>query len=311
MPQTRLPTVIVPYVWPPAGASREDVFVYLRPETNGVRVESLLLGTIRTDPRYREKISIAYLANIPGDFIAANRIVEEHYADRLYFTMNGKESFTPSMRRRFEAHFGLPFDAAEIDGAFEAMRKRGWTSEELFELRVEEKDFCFINGQSVKHVDGLYLINYDIPAILHKNHASTDVAVMIFRLSLEAGEFPELLEDIRAALVSGEVLSPETPLSHAVHYSKSPFEQILDAKGYLYGRDGKRPPFESIRYANWLIEHGLSVEVIHGLLRNPICVFDDPVQGEIEEHLFIYTAGDGYEEAHRKLGRAKAQLLLR
>ena len=310
MPQTRLPTVIVPYVWPPAGASREDVFVYLRPETNGVRVESLLLGTIRNSSRYHEKIAIAYLANIPGDFIAANRIVEEHYADRLYFTMNGKESFTPSMRRRFEEHFGVPFDGAEIDGAFEAMRRRGWTSEELFELRVDQSEVCFINGQSVKNVDGLYLINYDIPAILHKNHASTDVAVMIFRSSLETGEFPELLEEIRTALVAGEVLSPDTPLSHAVHYSKSPFEQILDAKGYLYGPGGSRPPFETIRYASWLIEHGLSVDVIRGLLRNPICLFDDPVLGEIEEHLFVYTAGDSYEEAYRKLERARAQLLL-
>ncbi|HUX21808.1 MAG TPA: hypothetical protein VMW69_11260, partial [Spirochaetia bacterium] len=266
MPSTRMPTVVIPYAWPPTGDSQQDIFVYLRPETNGVRVESILLGAIRKNPRYRELISLAYLANIPGDFIVSNRIVEEHYADRLHFTLNGKASFTPSMQRRFEEYFGVPFEEAEIVGAFEAMRKRGWTSEDLFELRVDESKICVLNAQTVKQVDGLYLVNYDIPAILHKNHASTDVAVMILRSSLTAAEFVQLLEDIRVSLVAGEVLSADTPLSHAVHYSKSPFEQILDAKGYLYRSDGSHEDFESIRFAHWLIERGLSTQVIRGLL---------------------------------------------
>lgn len=274
-----MPTVLIPYSLPPSGQSHEDVFVYLRPETNGVRVESLLLGTIRNNPRYSEMITIAYLANVPGDFIAANRIVEEHYADRLYFTLNGKESFTPDMRRRFTEYFHIAFEEAEILGAFEAMRKGGWTSEDLFEMRVDQSDICVINAQTVKRIGGLYLINYDIPAILHKNHASTDIAVMILRSNLEAEDFPAFLEVLRKNLVEGEVLSPETPLSHAVHYSKSPFEQILDAKGYLYRADGEHESFERIRFAHWLSERGTPFEVIRGLLNHPIFVFREPEGG--------------------------------
>lgn len=308
---TRMPTIIVPYVWPLSGSSHQDVFVYLRPETNGVRVESLLLRTIRNNPRYNEHLVIAYLANVPGDFIAENRIVEQHYSDRLYFTLNGKESFTPQMRRRFEEHFHIDFAQADIVGAFEAIRRRGWTSERLFELRVDPSELCEISGQTVKLIDGLYIVNYDIPAILHKNHAHTDVAVMILRTSLESGEFRQLLEDIRATLVTGEVLSPETPLSHALHYSKSPFEQILDASGYLYEPDGRHCPFETIRYAHWLIERGMPARAIRGLLEHPILQFREPDGRSVEEHLFVYTAGDTYEVAYDKLKLAEAQMLLR
>lgn len=306
-----MPTIIVPYKWPIAEPSHEDVFVYLRPETNGVRVESLLLRTIRDNPLYREGITIAYLANVPGDFIAYNRIVEEHYSDRIYFTLQGKEAFTPRMRARFEESFGVPFERAQILGAFEAMRTMGWSSEQLFELRVDPGDLCTMNAQSVKRTEGLFVVNYDIPAILHKNHAETDIAVMILRSNLELDDFHRLIEDIRASLVDGEVLSPATPLSHALHYSKSPFEQILDAKGYLYAPDGSHCPLETIRFSSWLIEHGLDEGVIRGLLRYPIFEFAEPDGSIVEEHLFVYTAGDSYLAASEKQKRAVSQFLTR
>jgi len=306
-----MPTVIVPYKWPITEPSHEDVFVYLRPETNGVRVESLLLRTIRNNPRYHENITIAYLANVPGDFIASNRIIEEHYSDRVYFTLNGKGAFTSEMRRRFEDYFGEDFAKAEILGAFEAMRRNSWSSEHLFELRVDPADVCVLNAQTVKRIEGLYVINYDIPAILHKNHARTDVAVMILRSNLESDEFQQLLDDIRESLVEGEVLSAATPLSHALHHSKSPFEQILDAKGYLYQPDGEHCPFETIRFTDWLIHHGLELSVIRGLLRYPILAFREPDGRVVEEHLFVYTEGDTYHTARQKLDRVVAQVLTR
>lgn len=310
MKPTRMPTVIIPYKWPVTEPSHEDVFVYLRPETNGVRVESLLLRTIRDKPRYRDNITIAYLANVPGDFIAQNRIVEEHYADRIYFTLNGRAAFTPDMRRRFETFFQESFDKAEILGAFEAIRRNGWSSDHLFELRVEAEDVCVINGQSVKRIQGQYVINYDMPAILRKNHARTDIAVMILRSNLESEEFQQLLHDIRANLVEGEVLSAATPLSHALHHSKSPFEQILDAKGYLYQPDGSHCQFETVRFTDWLLRSGVDLNVIRGLLRFPILVFRDPESGIVEEHLFVYTEGDSYGTAQQKLDRVVAQVLI-
>lgn len=311
MPEGRMPTVIIPYKWPISEPSHQDVFVYLRPETNGVRVESLLLRTVRDNPYYDENITLAYLANVPGDFIERNRVIEEHYRDRIYFTLKGKEGFTPYMRRRFEEFFHADFAAARIIGPFEAMRREGWTSEQLFELHVEEEDLCVICAQTIKRVDDLYIINYDIPGILHKNHARTDVAVMIFRSNLESPGFQTLIEDIRDRLVEGEVLSPQTPLSHALHYSKSPFEQILDASGYLYEPDGSHCPFDTIRYSRWLIEHELPERAIRGVLRHPIFSFLEPEGERVEEHIFVYTSGDSYEAAHQKLGRAVAQVLLR
>ena len=309
MADTRLPTIIIPYKWPVTEPSHQDIFVYLRPETNGVRVESLLLGIIRKDPLYRDNISVAYLANIPGDFILTNRIIEQHYADRIYFARRGKQAFTPHMRRVFEEFFSVGFDEANIIGAFEALHRRKWSWDELFKLWVDQKDFCTVNGQTVKRVDEFYIINYDIPALLHKNNEATDIAVMIFRSKLDSASFAALVAEFRRGLVDGGVLSAETPLSHALHYSKSPFEQILDAEGYLYFPGGTHCSLEQIRYAAWLVEHGISREMIHGILHHPIMQFRLPDGGVAEEHLFVYTAGDSYDGALAKLKTAVSQLL--
>lgn len=306
-----MPTVIVPYRWPITEPSREDLFVYLRPETNGVRVESLLLGTVRNDPRYRDRITIAYLANIPGEFIAARRVLEEHYVDRLYFARRGKEAFTPEMLRRFADFFGVDPERAEVVGAFEAMRRMGWSSEELFRTRVAPVDLCTICAQTIKRVGDLYVVNADIPAILRKNGRGADIAVMIFRSNLDAGELPALLETVRRNLVEGGVLSSATPLTHAMHCSKSPFEQILDASGYLYDPRGNRYSLEDIRYSRWLIDRSVPVEIIRGALSHPIFLFEEASGERHEEHLFVHTAGDSYEEAYDKFRRGRAQLLQR
>ncbi len=310
MPGTRVPTVIIPYKWPVTEPSQQDIFVYLRPETNGVRVESLLFGIIRKEPLYRENITVAYLANFPGDFILRNKIIEQHYADRIYFTRKGKKAFTPHMRKAFEEYFHTDFESAQIMGAFEALHKGTWGRDELFRLWVDPTDVCTVNSQTIKRLGDIYIVNYDIPALLHKNNERTDVAVMIFRSNLSAPAFSDLVNDFRRGLVEGGVLSAETPLAHALHYSKSPFEQILDAEGYLYSQSGSHVPFEQVRYAEWLHRQGVSYDSIRAILHHPIMQFRAESGEIIEEHLFVYTAGDTFEMAFAKLSSAVSQLLL-
>lgn len=61
--------------------------------------------------------------------------------------------------------------------------------------------------------------------------------------------FPRLPEDVHANLVKGEAVSEDTPLPHVLRHSKSTFEQILDAKGFLYQPDrGGLCHFETIRF---------------------------------------------------------------
>ena len=73
------PTVVIPYAGTSDDLRCRDIFVYLRPETNGVLAESSLLRVIGNSSLYRERIELIYLANIPGEFIIENKIVEDHY----------------------------------------------------------------------------------------------------------------------------------------------------------------------------------------------------------------------------------------
>jgi hypothetical protein len=44
-------------------------------------------------------------------------------------------------------------------------------------------------GNTIKKYKGLYIINYDIPSLLHKNNFQTDIAVMLFRVYFSWQEF--------------------------------------------------------------------------------------------------------------------------
>ena len=80
----------------------KDLYIYLRPETNGVRVESLIFSVIHNDPVFRDKISLVYLSNLPGDFVANKKIIETHYSLKCEMARRGRECFTPLMIEQFE-----------------------------------------------------------------------------------------------------------------------------------------------------------------------------------------------------------------
>lgn len=308
-PKYRLPTVIVPYPGPCSESVCHDVFVYLRPETNGVEVESTIMRTIRSSEQYRKRAALVYLANIPGDFISQKRIIEEHYRLQLYFATHGKAAFTESMKRRFTEYFGEVFEKAVVCGAFEAMRELDMTYDELFRLHVPDSDLMHVSGQSVKRYKGLYIVNYDIPAILHKNNTRTDIAVMIFRTDFHYETIHRMVDDMTGALIDSGTLHPGKALSRVFHYSKGPFDQIRDAIGYLYSKDGRHEPLKGIAFARFLIDRGLKMHQILGLIRNPLCTF--AADGGTEEaDIFTYTADDTFEGAYSKCERICSQYLL-
>lgn len=305
----RLPTVIVPYPGPCRKKVCHDVFVYLRPETNGVEVESTIMRTIRSSGEYRERVSLVYLANIPGDFISQKRIVEEHYRLQLYFATHGKTAFTENMKRKFEEYFGDDFEKARVCGAFEAMRVLNRSYEDLFRLYVPGSDLMNINGQSIKRYQGLYIVNYDIPAILHKNNNRTDIAVMIFRTDFHYKTIHRMVDDMADALIESGTLHPGKALSRVFHYSKGPFDQVRDAIGYLYSEGGRHEPLTRIAFARFLTGRGIKMHQVLGLIRNPLCIFSSDGASE-EGDIFTYTTEDTFEEAFAKFTRIESQFLL-
>ncbi|HKK21242.1 MAG TPA: hypothetical protein VJ983_07210 [candidate division Zixibacteria bacterium] len=305
-----LPKVLIPYPGPASERDEQDIFVYLRPETNDVRVEATVLKVVERCPAYKRDMNLVYLANVPGEFITRHHIVEQHYALKLEFAVYGKELFTPYMRTAFSNAFRTSFDGADIIGSFEALRRLKLRPEELFALWVPDEDLFVVDGQSIKRVGGSYVVNYDIPALLHKNSRGTDIAVMIFRVRLGYSFFNDLVEQMRDALIQNGLMSPKTPPSRAFHYSKGPFEQILDGFGYLFTSQIETASLADLTFSTFLSNNGIQFETIRGVVSHPILHFKDEYGNTLEENLFSYTLFDDYQTALRKLNTMVAQVVL-
>lgn len=303
------PSILVPYPGADTDADTLDVFVYLRPETNGVAVESTVLKVIKECQGRSSDVRLVYLANVPGDYIARRRIVERHYALRLFFAVHGGVTFSPDMRDQFAAFYGTPFDAHKVIGAFDALRRFQWSPDDLFGLWVDEQAVTRIAGQVIKQYQGIWIVNYDIPALLHKNNAATDIAVMAFRTREGYPHFFELAMQMKTALVEQGLLRKGMPIARAVHISHSPFEQLLDARDYLLTADGAPAGIRSSSFARFLEENGFSPADIRGLVEHPICRFDFGVEAPKDQNLLDLCEGFGYQDALHIIRRIQAQAL--
>jgi hypothetical protein len=302
-----LPTIIVPYPGPATNPGEQDLFVYLRPETNGVLVESTLLKVIRG---YGETqfIKLIYLANYPGEFIVKNTIVEQYYSLKLHFAVTGKRAFTEKMIQSFERSFNTKFETAPIYGSFEALSILGTTPEDLFGVWVQPWEMTTLNGQSVKKIKDIYVVNYDIPALVHKNTKGTDIAVMIFRTKMGYDEIKQLVSRMWEALVKQGVLNPQFDSSRAFHHSKSPFEQTLDAISYLFANNREHMSLKDFTFPRYLMANGIPEDVICGLMRNPIVHIQEPDGSITEDSIFSYGHNCSYEEALDMVRRIVAQM---
>lgn len=309
--QNRYPSILIPYPGPCADHSCHDIFVYLRPEVNGIKVESTLMRVVRNHKEYRDRIKLAYLANIPGDFIVRQKIVEKHYAGQLYFTRKGKEGFTPHMKLVFEEYFGCSFQKARLIGAFEAMDLLEIGYNELFNLWVPESDMLKVNGQTIKRYKDLFIVNYYIPAILHKNNNKTDIAVMIFRTDLTYEGIHEIFYEMGKALLSEEILHPGKPMSRIFHYSKSPFDQIRDAIGYLYSPEIRHVSLKKVTFADYLLQYNISMHQIVGTIKHPIICFRNGGNEVIEDEIYHYTEEKSFQESLDAFRAINSQFLLR
>jgi len=300
----REPKLLVPYAGPDASGDTIDVYFYLRPETNGVLTESVIMKTIVGNPRWKDLCRLVYLANYPGDFIQTRHVVEHHYRVKIHFARHGGSSFTPGMRRAFERKFGVSFQAERVLGAFAALDVLGLDAEELFAYRVEDPDMLICMGQNIKRYGDWWIVNYDIPALLHRNTFDTDIAVMIFRLSLPWSEFQTIVAAMSEHLVDVGILSGDVAPSRAFHHSKSPWEQLLDGIDYLWGVDVQDGGAEDdISFGAYMMSRGYSRDQLREVIRRPIVLYRDPAGAEREGNMLELSAGMTYGEAEAAWNR--------
>lgn len=292
------PTLLVPYAGPDASGDNFDVYMYLRPETNGVLTESVIMKTIVSDIKWKEGVKLVYMANYPGDFIHTRHLIEHHYRLKIHFARNGGKTFTPGMREAFEARFHQSFNAEKVLGSFDALSRLGWDEEELFGYRVDEKDMLVALGQNIKRHKDLWIVNYDIPAILHRNTFETDIAVMIFRVALNWNDFQNLVGSMSEHLVGAGVLTAHTAPSRAFHHSKSPWEQLLDGIDFLWGVDVSDGGAEDdISFGAYLMNSGYSRDKIKEIIRRPLVIYKDEDDNLNEGNIFEICSGMNYQQA--------------
>ena len=300
-------SVLLPYPGPDPREELNDIFVYMRPETNGVVGESAVMGVVENCSAYRSGIKLVYLANLPGEYLLENHIVEYHYRVKLLFAAKGRELFTDHMIRRFEKRFHVPFEAAQVVGSFEALRILHLSPDELFNAWVAPEDVLMVNGQSIKRIGALYVVNYDIPALMHKNTRGTDIAVMLFRTTTSYSYFSDLVQQMRKRLVEEGVISEKFATGRGFHYSKSPFEQLLDARGYLLAGDGTPIRLEETSFGRYLLDRGIPLTVIQGILDHPVGWFLDGDGSTVEDSIFSATYQMSFPDALEVLKTMTAQ----
>lgn len=322
-----IPQVLKEYTGP-GKEGEQDILILLRPQANNCFFESLLLSVFRSSPEYRKTLWLEYLANLPGEFIYKKNLMERHYAYRMNFANEGKNAMTDTMKTRFQEVFQLSVDECEIYGAYDAMIRLDMDEKELFKYDVVEDEKIKFSGQSIvkikdKNNKDVYVINYDIPALLTFNYKDTNSAVMIFRTTLTYKAFNRIILDvlhrISSALADSNsktgkgckaYLSPEDMKllqgtnifrhKRLFHYSHGPFEQILDGRDFIYNSKGESVSLEKLTYTNYLLQRGISIEEIDTLINNPIITLTSKKQKEIkwENSLFIHTRNMSYEKGY-------------
>ncbi len=288
------PDILIPYKGPDSSGKTTDIFIYLRPETNGVNTESSIMKVIYNYPEHEKSISMVYFANYPGSFIKTKHIIEHHYSHKLRAAEEGRNAFTSGMKRKFEKHFNIDFYDAEILGAYDALKKLSMNEEELFNIWVDNKDFLSIYGNTIKKYRDSYIVNYDIPALLHRKYLHGDIAVMVFRTSLKWREFKIIIDEMRKSLHEKGIIDPRHPPERVFHCTSGPFEQILDGLEYLYNSEKKDPM--NISFFKYLRENSFSRRKIYSLIKNPVICYRENGK-EKENSIYEATTGMDYPQA--------------
>ncbi len=288
------PNILLPYAGPDPSGKTTDIFIYLRPETNGVNTESAIMKVIYNYPEHEDSVKMVYFANYPGSFIKSKHLIEHHYSHKLKAAEEGRNAFTPKMIESFENYFNEDFHNAEILGAYDAIRKFSINEEDLFNLWVDDKDFFSIYGNTIKKYKDTYIVNYDLPALLHRKYLHADIAVMVFRISIPWPEFRKIIDEMKTSLKEKGIIDPKHPPERVFHFTRGPFEQILDGLEYLYNSEKKDPL--NISFFKYLTEKEYSRKRIYSLIKNPVIMFNE--DNEIKENsIYEATKGMTYPEA--------------
>lgn len=279
-----LPDIALPY--DDSRIYDENIAVIaVRPETNKVTYESAILKGVSP---YADLI---YMANFSGTVVRTSKIIESQYASQLKFAQRGRDEVYhyPEMIPVIERKFNVAFDKMPLYGSYEYCRQVSgaceWSSaQKLFNTIVPREEFLELHGQTIKKIDDVYIINYDIPAILTKHNKNTDIFVIAIRCKDTRTELSNINHDIYTQLLHKQGLSLIdadqrqqmewfNKVRRTYHISNSPAKAMFDMMDYILDDDGSNILFEQTPLGAALLNRNIATREELTLLKSSPIVY--------------------------------------
>jgi len=179
--------------------------IYVRPETNLIKYEGRIIEGLK------KFANIIYMANFNGDVFSSHNILKEHNSSQFRFSDSPREEMGKysELIDEFEKYFNISYDKVKILGGFSALTELNISEEELFEIIVPETEFLRLYGQTFKKVEDVYIVNYDLPAILKRYNAITNVFMVLVKSDKAT---PTFFEDLNLSIYNEIASSGDTPI---------------------------------------------------------------------------------------------------
>ena len=103
------------------------------------------------------------------------------------------------------------------------------------------------------------------------------------------------------------IIATGAPVGRAFHYSRGPFEQVLDARGHLYDENGNHISLYDMQFCSFLHSKSIFCKDVDRILDNPIMEFRNEQNEAVEECLYAYTEDASYETAYETLVSSVSQ----
>lgn len=286
-----MPDILIPYTLTRKDLKNANMAIFsVRPETNLIKYEAEIIKAVEPVGK------VVYLANLSGPLINDQAIVARHYSSQLEFAVNGKEEMQkyPEMIAKFEKKFKVPFRDARIIGAYDAVLEHiKKDPEELFHTMVPEPDFLELYGQTIKKIDGFYVLNYDIPAVLtrHDDHTNIFVIAVLFKgpelrfADIDHVIYNKMCENKETQILDSDKrqdLKWYDQVRRTYHMSRSHIETMFDMTDYIFKSDGsKQIEFSETPLGVALLEKNIlpagTLEIyLEKLKENPLVYLNKP-----------------------------------
>lgn len=238
-----------------------SVVIYVRPQTNLLKYETAILTAVQ---KFGD---VTYLANINGRIFCRDFLVAQHYSTEYYFAVYAKKAIAqfPEMIDEFEKHFNVSFNDAKIISAFDAPHFLGITPDELFDIFTDERDFKLFYGQTIKRINGYYIVNYDLPSIMGCYTPESNifvVAVQLHSLNLDLHElnyglFESLKNNIATPIIDEHKYTQhewKEKVKRTYHISKGHINAIFDMTDFIFVNENEHLKIEETPFGRYIIE---------------------------------------------------------